>query len=134
MIATDVIAWVLLSAALVVFVACAIGTFRMHTAYELLSIVTLAATVRLACVILSAVFFQPSPANIVKGLLAVALQLVTTSVGSSVAGRALHLRNTPVRAPSELPQDGAGPGPETGAGSGTGAGPAGAGTDPAGDR
>lgn len=104
MIATDIIAWVLVTAALIIFVAAAIGIFRVHTAYELLSIVTLAATAGLACVILSAIFFQPSPANIVKGLLAVILQLVTTSVGSSVAGRALHLRNTPVRSPSEKPQ------------------------------
>lgn len=97
MIVTEVIAWALLSAGVIVFVASAIGIYRVRSAYELLSILTLAATTGLACIILSAIFFQPSPANVVKGALAVALQLVTTSVGSSVAGRALHLRGTPVR-------------------------------------
>lgn len=106
MIITELIAWVLLTAALIIFVASAIGIFRVHTAYELLAIVTLAATTGLACVILSAVFFQPSPANVLKGSLAVLLQLVTTSVGSSVAARALHLRNTPVRAATEQEQMG----------------------------
>lgn len=101
MIITEVIAWVLLTAALVVFVASAIGIFRVHTAYELLSILTMAATTGLACIILSAIFFQPAPANVIKGLLAVVIQLVTTSVGSSVAARALHLRGTPVRTVQE---------------------------------
>lgn len=98
---TDGIGWVLLTIGLVIFVAAAIGIFRVHTPYELLSIVTLVATSGLACVILSAILFQPSPANIVKGLLAVVLQLVTASVGSSVAARALHLRGAPVRAGGE---------------------------------
>lgn len=101
MIVTDVIGGVLLVIALLIYLAAGIGIFRVHTPYELLSIVTLVATVGLACVILAAIFFQPTPANIVKGLLAVVLQLVTTSVGSSVAARALHLRGTPARATSE---------------------------------
>ncbi|WP_159149586.1 cation:proton antiporter [Dietzia lutea] len=108
---TDAIAWLFLIAALIIFLSSAIGIFRVHSPYELLTIVTLVATAGLACAILSAIFFQPSPANILKGLAALVLQLITTSVGSSVAGRALHLRDSPVRTASEQREMGPGADP-----------------------
>ena len=74
----------------------ALGLVRFPDAYSRLSAVTKAATLGLCLTLLGVLVLDPSWANAVKVLLAVALQFVTSPVGGFALGRAAYRSGSPL--------------------------------------
>ncbi len=74
----------------------ALGLIRFPDAYSRLSAVTKAATLGLCLTLLGVLVLEPSWANAVKVLLAVALQFVTSPVGGFALGRAAYRSGSPL--------------------------------------
>lgn len=80
---------VLLGAA--IFVAAAIGLRRFRDPYSRISAVATAAGLGVAFVTVGVVLMDPQISNVIKVIVAVALQLATSAVGAMVIARAAVL-------------------------------------------
>lgn len=84
---TDLIGQILLLLGAGIFFLAGIGLFRFNDPYSRISAVATASGVGIALVTAGVLFINPEPANIIKGVIAIFLQLLTASIASIVIAR-----------------------------------------------
>jgi multicomponent Na+:H+ antiporter subunit G len=110
----DVLGGLLIALGVGLIAAAGLGVLRLPDAYTRMSAVTKAASLGVVLVLLGALALSPSWNNLVKVLLAVALQLVTAPVGGFAIGRASYRAGAPLTAETgydELARDSRGAAP-----------------------
>lgn len=91
-----VIGNVLIVLGAVVFATAALGVLRFPDAYTRISAVGTAGGVGISLVLGGAFLIQPSIPDLVKVAVAIALQLVTSAIGSIAIARSAHLSRAPL--------------------------------------
>ena len=71
-----------------IFVAAAIGLWRLPDPYTRISAIATAAGLGVSAIVVGVVLIDPSPAAVVKGAIAIALQLATSTIGGMTIARA----------------------------------------------
>lgn len=83
----EVLGQIFLLAGALVFILAAIGLITLFDPYTRTSAVATAAGVGVSFIVVGVVLIDPSVSNTIKGVLAIALQLVTSAVGSMAIAR-----------------------------------------------
>lgn len=88
---------VLIPLGALVFATAALGVIRFPDAYTRISAVGTAGGIGIVFVLSGALLVQPSIPDLVKVLVAIALQLITAAVGSIAICRAAYLARAPLK-------------------------------------
>ncbi|MCP3425660.1 monovalent cation/H(+) antiporter subunit G [Rothia sp. AR01] len=80
-----------------IFAVAALGIVRFPDAYTRISAVGTAGGLGITLVIAGAVLLQPTVPDLVKAILAIALQLATSAVGTMAIARSAFLVRSPLR-------------------------------------
>lgn len=78
-----------------IFLLAGVGLFRFKDPYSRISAVATASGVGLVLVTAGVLLINPEPGNIVKGIIAIILQLITASIASIVIARSTLISGYP---------------------------------------
>ncbi|TCP52985.1 multicomponent Na+:H+ antiporter subunit G [Tamaricihabitans halophyticus] len=91
---------VLIVVGALVFTTAALGVLRFPDAYTRLSAVGTAGGIGIIFVVSGALLHLPSVPNLVKVIVIIALQLITSAIGSIALARSTYLTRTPLHRPA----------------------------------
>lgn len=98
----DVVGSVLILGGALLFATAGLGLVRLKDVYARSSAIATAAGMGVSLMLLGVLAHLPSWTNLVKVALAVALQLITSAVGSMAIARAGYLTGSPIHNPSGI--------------------------------